>query len=464
VTKDLSRGIEEIRYNFLNLPSKITFTEKNAYIRNMYDANGHKFKMITYANIPLVIGRAAPAKASAVNKARAVGLIPDSLVYDTPFRNQFIPGLELIGVLGQTTYHYCDNIVYRNGVPTIYREDGFTTLVRMRFPEFHYYIRDHQGNIRGVTDGSGNIEQHNDYYPFGGMMASSTGGAVQPYRYTGKELVRFQGLDWLDYGARWYDPATLRWNGVDKLAENYTPVSPYVYCLDNPINAIDVDGRLTIFINGFHVGDGGSSKYWDGLDMAIMSYINDYHSMYIDGSIGGIANSIVANSPNLSASQFGNSFAVGDNLSRIKGNSNFEYENRYAYGKKRGLIMAKGIFEGLKEGETIKIVTHSMGAGYAKGFIKGLQKYAKQHDIDINKLLKAELDLAPYQPSHQKVLKTDPHTTVISHRYDNVAGCDHIEGAENHITRKDLLYFFNITKEHSVRSFSISEIKAYWKL
>ena len=65
MTKDLSRGIEEIRYNFLNLPSKISFTEKNAYIRNMYDANGHKFKMITYANIPLVIGRAAPAKASA---------------------------------------------------------------------------------------------------------------------------------------------------------------------------------------------------------------------------------------------------------------------------------------------------------------------------------------------------------------------------------------------------------------
>ena len=62
---NLNRGIEEIRYNFLNLPSKISFTEKNAYIRNMYDANGHKFKMITYASMPLVIGRAASAKASA---------------------------------------------------------------------------------------------------------------------------------------------------------------------------------------------------------------------------------------------------------------------------------------------------------------------------------------------------------------------------------------------------------------
>ena len=250
MTKDLNRGIEEIRYNFLNLPSKITFTEKNAYIRNMYDANGHKFKMITYANIPLVIGRAAPAKASAVNKARAVGLIPDSLVYDTPFRNKFIPGWELRGVPGQTIYDYCGNIVYKNGVPTIYREDGFTTLARMRFPEFHYYIRDHQGNIRGVTDGRGNIEQQNDYYPFGGMMASSTGGAVQPYRYTGKELVRFQGLDWLDYGARWYDPAILHWNGVDELAEKYHSVSPYVYCLDNPVRCIDPDGRRIVDSKG----------------------------------------------------------------------------------------------------------------------------------------------------------------------------------------------------------------------
>ena len=375
-----------------------------------------------------------------------------------------ISGKVSMRTFGMTDYDYCGNVEYTNDKAVLYHSEGYVTFDKNQQPEFHYYLKDHLGNIRVVFNERDLVEQVTHYYPFGGSFGDGVGSSTQDYLYSGKELTRFNALNRYNYGARWYDPTTLRWNGMDKLAEKYTSVSPYVYCLDNPINAIDVDGRLTIFINGFHVGDGGSSKYWDGLDMAIMSYINDYHSMYIDGSIGGIANSIVANSPNLSASQFGNSFAVGDNLSRIKGNSNFEYENRYAYGKKRGLIMAKGIFEGLKEGETIKIVTHSMGAGYAKGFIKGLQKYAKQHDIDINKLLKAELDLAPYQPSHQKVLKTDPHTTVISHRYDNVAGCDHIEGAENHITRKDLLYFFNITKEHSVRSFSISEIKAYWKL
>ena len=213
MTKDLNRGIEEIRYNFLNLPSKISFTEKNAYIRNMYDANGHKFKMITYANIPLVIGRAAPAKASAVNKARAVGLILDSLVYDNPVRNKFIPGVELVGVPGQTIYDYCGNIVYKNGVPTIYREDGFTTLASMRFPELHYYIRDHQDNIRGVTDYSeiletfqstGNVtatrnvwnketsaEQHNDVIKAGGGILRGT----YNYKRTSSELIkRFPNL------------------------------------------------------------------------------------------------------------------------------------------------------------------------------------------------------------------------------------------------------------------------------
>ena len=213
MTKDLNRGIEEIRYNFLNLPSKITFTEKNAYIRNMYDANGHKFKMITYANIPLVIGRAAPAKVSARAKAVLPEHVTDSLLRDNSIMERLTPIYELIGVPGMTTYNYCGNIVYRNGIPTIYREDGFTTLARMRFPEFHYYIRDHQGNIRGVTDYSeiletfqstGNVtatrnvwnketsaEQHNDVIKAGGGILRGT----YNYKRTSSELIkRFPNL------------------------------------------------------------------------------------------------------------------------------------------------------------------------------------------------------------------------------------------------------------------------------
>ena len=50
------------------------------------------------------------------------------------------------------------------------------------------------------------------------------------------------GLNMVDYGARWYDPTIGRWGVVDPLAEKYHDVSPYSYCLGNPINNIDPFG------------------------------------------------------------------------------------------------------------------------------------------------------------------------------------------------------------------------------
>ena len=92
-------------------------------------------------------------------------------------------------------------------------------------------------------------QQMNHYYPYGGVMGESTGGDVQRYKYNGKELERMHGLDWYDYGARHYDAAIGSWPTMDPLCEKYYSISPYVYCGDNPINAVDVNGEDNYTIN-----------------------------------------------------------------------------------------------------------------------------------------------------------------------------------------------------------------------
>ena len=100
-------------------------------------------------------------------------------------------------------------------------------------------------------------------------MGESTNGDVQRFKYNGKELDRLHGLDWYDYGARQMDG--MRFTTVDPLAEKYYGISPYVYCADNPVNAIDHEGKLTIFINGFHWG-------WEGA--YFHGYVLDFTSKF----------------------------------------------------------------------------------------------------------------------------------------------------------------------------------------
>ncbi len=77
----------------------------------------------------------------------------------------------------------------------------------------------------------------------GGLSYQS--GTKNRYRYNGKELHQEFNLRLYDYGARMYDPAIGRWNGVDPLAELDLGWSSYNFTLGNPINLIDPDGRST---------------------------------------------------------------------------------------------------------------------------------------------------------------------------------------------------------------------------
>ena len=96
-----------------------------------------------------------------------------------------------------------------------------------------------------VTQIKSPVIQTDSYYPFGLTFDSYSreNSLINKYQYNGKEKQDALELDWLDYGARMYDPACGCFHIIDPLSEKGRRWSPYAYAFDNPIRFIDPDGR-----------------------------------------------------------------------------------------------------------------------------------------------------------------------------------------------------------------------------
>jgi RHS repeat-associated protein len=73
-----------------------------------------------------------------------------------------------------------------------------------------------------------------------------TTASPNKYQYNGKEWNADFGLEWNDYGARFYDPWVGRWWGVDPLADEYSDYTTYNYAVDSPVNFIDPNGMSSV--------------------------------------------------------------------------------------------------------------------------------------------------------------------------------------------------------------------------
>jgi RHS repeat-associated protein len=244
MTADHNKQIGEVQYNYLNLPKSIDMDNGTPgnWIKYTYDAAGIKLQQ-------------------EVTQGGTIQKVTD----------------------------YIGNFVYEDEeLAYILTNEGRMVANSQTLGSFdyEYFIKDHLGNTRMVIKDKNNngvtevddIIQENHYDPFGMILkGQSYQLEANKYLYNGKELQTELGLDWYDYGARYYDPAIARWMSVDPLAEKYPHESPYNYCYNNPIKFIDPTGMEG---DGW-IRDDEDYVYWD-------EYTNSEDNFYTNYLMAGL--------------------------------------------------------------------------------------------------------------------------------------------------------------------------------
>ncbi|MBQ8304869.1 MAG: hypothetical protein IJX90_01425, partial [Blautia sp.] len=116
----------------------------------------------------------------------------------------------------------------------------------------YLYIRNLQGDVIGITDRNGNVVVQYSYDSWGNIISTTgsmatTVGAKNPFRYRGYYYDVETGMYYLK--TRYYDPEIRRFispdlfiqTGIFNLCKNM-----FLYCLNNPISRIDIDGKVGV--------------------------------------------------------------------------------------------------------------------------------------------------------------------------------------------------------------------------
>ena len=119
---------------------------------------------------------------------------------------------------------------------------GYVPTDTTNTEEIFFYHSDHLGSTSYITDAKANITQFDAYLPYGELLVDEHSSSEEmPYKFNGKEFDQETGLYY--YGARYMNPVTSLWYGVDPMMEKYPNISSYLYCYANPSKLIDPDGK-----------------------------------------------------------------------------------------------------------------------------------------------------------------------------------------------------------------------------
>ena len=198
-----------------------------------YDGNG---RMITEGTNSLSYNEMGFLKAKA--GSGAVTTWSHSSSGEKLQRKDIFPGTEKTDYVG--------NLIFRNDtLKTILVNGGFISVSynSLGNPSYDYrfFVADHQGNNRLVTDANGTVLQVNHFDPYGELLPISVGTSESPFMYSRKEWDTNSGS--YDFGARRYSVSFPSWTTMDPLSEKYYSFSPYAYCAANPMNLVDPLGK-----------------------------------------------------------------------------------------------------------------------------------------------------------------------------------------------------------------------------
>ena len=161
-----------------------------------------------------------------------------------------------------TSYRYHGSVLISQVTGSnklLFSYDANGNVVAVNFNgTYYYYVRNGQGDIVRLIDGSNNTVVEYAYDSWGKQLPctgslSGTLGAQNPFRYRGYIYDADTGLYYLQ--SRYYDPAVGRFINADIYVSTGQGVlghNMYAYCMNNPANMLDSEGTfaLALLIGG----------------------------------------------------------------------------------------------------------------------------------------------------------------------------------------------------------------------
>ena len=229
------RKIAEIKYNSLNLPNEVIFSNGNSLKFN-YMADG---KCVQTTSFTQRTALSAPIDDNCIQNPISGSSSQELSHPSVDFTEQREGNLLLLDGLPA-------KLEFANGYLDL-RSQNLVSSTDAATITPYYFVRDHLESVRATIAHSPSMNRFNvlqqvDYAP-SGTIVTNTNPILQDRLFCGKPLQTMHGWDTYDSQRRMLRDGDMRFTSMDPMCEDYRAFSPYVYCGNDPVNRCDPDGQ-----------------------------------------------------------------------------------------------------------------------------------------------------------------------------------------------------------------------------